>query len=182
MSGGSLEIYVLILGFSLISNVPIETLIGYLRAIGPDALADALGVASPGAVADVSLVPEENATSAPVSRLQEVAGKLARSNASPFLLPVALAALLIWLGTTAYTTVASQIAEERKQLTEGLLTSRKELEAQRTDLFAKLYKSTLDLSDMSDTMNDRTAESMFPRCAADLKPGVSDAPLHGFGA
>jgi Tfp pilus assembly protein PilF len=45
-----------------------------------------------------------------------------------------------------------------------------------------VYKSTLDLSDMSDTMNDRTAESMFPRCAADLKPGVSDAPLHGFGA
>ena len=45
-----------------------------------------------------------------------------------------------------------------------------------------MYKSTLDLSDMSDTMNDRTAGSMFPRYVADLKPGVSDAPLHGFGA
>jgi hypothetical protein len=32
-------------------------------------------------------------------------------------------------------------------------------------------------------MDDRTAGSMIPRCAVDLnKPGVCDAPLHGFVA
>ena len=46
----------------------------------------------------------------------------------------------------------------------------------------KLYKSAFDLSDMSDAMDDQTAGSMVPRCVADLKPGVCDAPLHGFGA
>jgi hypothetical protein len=45
-----------------------------------------------------------------------------------------------------------------------------------------LYKSAFDLSDMSDTMDDQTAGSMVSRCVADLKPGVCDAPLHGFGA
>ena len=45
-----------------------------------------------------------------------------------------------------------------------------------------LYKSAFDLSDMSDAMDDQTAGSMVPRCVADLKPGVCDAPLHGFGA
>ena len=44
------------------------------------------------------------------------------------------------------------------------------------------YKSAFDLSDMSDTMVDQTAGSMVPRCVADLKPGVCDVPLHGFGA
>jgi len=45
-----------------------------------------------------------------------------------------------------------------------------------------VYKSAFDLSDMSDAMDDQTAGSMVPRCVADLKPGVCDAPLHGFGA
>ena len=45
-----------------------------------------------------------------------------------------------------------------------------------------MYKSAFDLSDMSDVMDDRTAGSMVPRCVVDLKPGVCDAPLHGFGA
>ena len=36
--------------------------------------------------------------------------------------------------------------------------------------------------DMSDVMDDRTAGSMVPRCAVDLKPGVCDASLRGFGA
>jgi len=43
-------------------------------------------------------------------------------------------------------------------------------------------KSAFDLSDMSDVMDDRTAGSMVPRCVVDLKPGVCDASLRGFGA
>jgi hypothetical protein len=45
-----------------------------------------------------------------------------------------------------------------------------------------VYESAFDLSDMSDAMDDQTAGLMVPRCVADLKPGVCDAPLHGFGA
>lgn len=45
-----------------------------------------------------------------------------------------------------------------------------------------LYKSALDLSDMSDAMNDQTADRWSLGCVAALKPGVSDAPLRGFGA
>jgi hypothetical protein len=58
-----------------------------------------------------------------------------------------------------------------------------DLTAVRADItLHHVYKSAFDLSDMSDAMDDQTAGSMVPRCVADLKPGVCDAPLHGFGA
>ena len=44
-----------------------------------------------------------------------------------------------------------------------------------------MYKSALDLSDMSDTINGRTVDRWSLGCVADLKPGVSDGPLRGFG-
>jgi hypothetical protein len=47
---------------------------------------------------------------------------------------------------------------------------------------AEMYKSTLDLSDVSDADKRPNGGSMVPRCVADLKPGVFDAPLRGFGA
>jgi hypothetical protein len=50
---------------------------------------------------------------------------------------------------------------------------------ERKDL---LYKSTLDLSNVSDADKRPNGGSMVSRCVADLKPGVFDAPLRGFGA
>ena len=47
---------------------------------------------------------------------------------------------------------------------------------------ADVYKSALDLSDMSDAMNFGTAGSIVPRHVSDLKPCVYDAPLRGSGA
>ena len=44
-----------------------------------------------------------------------------------------------------------------------------------------VYKSTLDLSDVSDADKRPNGGSMVSRCVADLKPGVFDAPLRGLG-
>jgi len=47
---------------------------------------------------------------------------------------------------------------------------------------AIVYKSTLDLSDVSDADDRPNGGPMVPRGVVDLKPGVSDAPLCGYGA
>ena len=45
-----------------------------------------------------------------------------------------------------------------------------------------MYKSAFDLSDGVRNNWQETASQMVPWLAADLKPGVSDAPLRGCGA
>ena len=44
-----------------------------------------------------------------------------------------------------------------------------------------MYKSALELSDSVRCNERQSAIMMVRRCMADLKPGVVDAPLRGFG-
>lgn len=161
VSGGSLEVIIVIWGLSLLTGIDVSVLVGYLKEVSPGALASIFGgspllfdvevarIDEP--VGDVAAPPPAQGAGATAGRLRE----LLQHQATPYLLPAVLAGLLIWLGASSYSTVSTRLLDERKDLSENLIKARTDLEKQRSDLATR----------MLETVNEREKSLSMERTA-----------------